>query len=158
MSRKDRVEHAMRDELAQLIAREIKDPRVSAAGVVGVARVECTADFSVAKVYVSIFADDAVASRAMAGLEAAAGFLRGPLGRRLHLGRPPELRFVHDRSSEMSLRLTEVLREDADKAAAAGRADEVPPPGPVRKTPVPVVTDDDADDDAAADRDDAPPA
>ena len=39
MSRKDRVEHAMRDELATLIAREVKDPRVSAAGVVGVAMV-----------------------------------------------------------------------------------------------------------------------
>ena len=154
MSRKDRVEHAMRDELAQLIAREIKDPRVSAAGVVGITRIECTADFSVAKVYVSIFADDAVAARAIDGLEAAAGFLRGPLGRRLHLGRPPELRFVHDRSSEMSLRLTEVLREDADKAAAAGRADEVPPPGPVRKAPAPVVTDDaDGEPDRA---DDAP--
>ena len=72
MSRKDRVEHfefigeslpqAMRDELATLIAREVKDPRVSAAGVVGVARVECTPDFSVAKVYVSIFADDSVAA------------------------------------------------------------------------------------------------
>jgi ribosome-binding factor A len=61
MSRKDRVEHAMRDELAQMIAREIKDPRIAAAGVVGVARVECTPDFSVAKVYVSIYGDDCAA-------------------------------------------------------------------------------------------------
>ena len=157
MSRKDRVEHALRDELSALI-REVKDPRVTAAGLVGVARVECSPDFQVAHVFVSIYGDDRTADKVIAGLTAAAGFLRGPLARRLQLGRPPELRFVHDRSSEMSLRLTEVLREDADKAAAAGRADEVPPPGPVRKTPAPVVTEDDADDDAAADRDDAPPA
>lgn len=142
MSRKDRVEHAMRDELATLIAREVKDPRVSAAGVVGVARVECTPDFSVAKVYVSIFADDAVAAKAIDGLKAAAGFLRGPLARRLSLGRPPELRFVHDRSAEMSLRLTEVVREDAAKAVAAGR-DDVPAAPPVH-TPAPAEPADDA--------------
>lgn len=121
MSRKDRVEHAMRDELAQLIAREVKDPRVTAAGVVGVAKVECTPDFAVAKVYVSIYADEAVAAKAIAGLKTAAGFLRGPLARRLNLGKPPELRFFHDRSAEMALKLTAVVREDAAKAAAAGR-------------------------------------
>ncbi|MEZ4402709.1 MAG: 30S ribosome-binding factor RbfA [Kofleriaceae bacterium] len=148
MSRKDRVEHAMRDELAQLIAREVHDPRVTAAGVVGVAKVECTPDFSVARVYVSIYADDAAAAKAMAGLKAAAGFLRGPLGRRLHLGRPPELRFLHDRSAEIAEQLTAVVREDAAKAAAAGRADEVPPPGPPRP-PRPTAPDaDDADADA----------
>ena len=119
MSRKDRVEHAMRDELATLIAREVKDPRVSAAGVVGVARVECTPDFSVAKVYVSIFADDAVAAKAIDGLKAAAGFLRGPLARRLSLGRPPELRFVHDRSTERGMQMSRLIDE-----ANARQADE----------------------------------
>ena len=122
MSRKDRVEHAMRDELAQLIAREVKDPRVTAAGVVGVSRVECTPDFAVANVWISIYATDAVAAKAMAGLKTAAGFLRGPLARRLHLGRPPELRFHHDRSSEVSLQLSQIVREDQAKAAAVGRA------------------------------------
>lgn len=121
MSRKDRVEHAMRDELAQLIAREVKDPRVTAAGVVGVSRVECTPDFAVADVWISIYAPDAVAAKAMKGLETAAGFLRGPLARRLHLGRPPELRFHHDRSAEVSLQLSSIVREDAAKAKAAGR-------------------------------------
>ena len=120
MSRKDRVEHALRDELSALI-REVKDPRVTAAGLVGVARVECSPDFQVAHVFVSIYGDDRTADKVIAGLTAAAGFLRGPLARRLQLGRPPELRFVHDRSAEMSLRLTDVVREDAAKAAAVGR-------------------------------------
>ncbi|MBP8807805.1 MAG: 30S ribosome-binding factor RbfA [Kofleriaceae bacterium] len=120
MSRKDRVEHALRDELSALI-REVKDPRVTAAGLVGVARVECSPDFQVAHVFVSIYGDDRTADKVIAGLTAAAGFLRGPLARRLQLGRPPELRFVHDRSAEMSLRLTDVVREDVAKAAAVGR-------------------------------------
>lgn len=112
----------MRDELAQLIAREVKDPRVTAAGVVGVSKVECTPDFSVANVWISIYASDAVAAKAIAGLKTAAGFLRGPLARRLHLGRPPELRFHHDRSSEVSLQLSAIVREDQAKATEAGRS------------------------------------
>ncbi|MBK9032909.1 MAG: 30S ribosome-binding factor RbfA [Myxococcales bacterium] len=138
----------MRDELAQLIAREVKDPRVTAAGVVGVARVECTADFSVARVYVSIYATDAVAAKAMAGLATAAGFLRGPLARRLHLGKPPELRFIHDRSAEIALQLTAVVREDAAKAIAAGRTDDVPGAPPLTK---PAIVDEVAADEADTD-------
>jgi ribosome-binding factor A len=121
MARKDRVESALREELATLIAREVKDPRVSAAGLVGVTRVECTQDLSVARVYVSIYADDVVAKRALAGLAASAGFLRGPVGRRLNLQRPPELRFVRDESAELNLRLATIVREDEAKAKAAGR-------------------------------------
>ncbi|HVV84766.1 MAG TPA: 30S ribosome-binding factor RbfA [Kofleriaceae bacterium] len=121
MARKDRVESALREELAGLIAREVKDPRVAAAGLVGVTRVECTQDLSVARVYVSIYADDAVAKKALAGLTASAGFLRGPVGRRLNLQRPPELRFVRDESAELNLRLSSIVKEDEAKARAAGR-------------------------------------
>jgi len=72
-------------------------------------------------VWISIYASDAIAAKAMAGLKTAAGFLRGPLARRLHLGRPPELRFHHDRSSEVSLQLSQIVREDQAKAQQAGR-------------------------------------
>ena len=115
-----------RDELAGMIAREVKDPRVAAAGVVGVTRVECTPDLSVARVYVSIYASDALAQKALAGLAASAGFLRGPVGRRLNLQRPPELRFVRDESAELNLKLTSIVREDEAKARAAGRGPAEP--------------------------------
>jgi ribosome-binding factor A len=121
MARKDRVESALREELATIIAREVKDPRVSAAGLIGVTRVECTQDLSVARVYVSIYGDDAVAKKALAGLAASASFLRGPVGRRLNLQRPPELRFVRDESAELNIRLASILREDEAKAREAGR-------------------------------------
>jgi len=120
--RRARVEQALRDALAEMIDREIKDPRVRGAGLVTVQRVELTADLSVARVYVSVFGGEAVGRRAVAGLAAAAGFLRGPLGRRLNLQKPPELRFVHDQSPEMAQRLANVIREDEAKAAVAGGA------------------------------------
>ena len=100
--RRARVEQALRDALAEMIDREVKDPRVRGAGLVTVQRVELTADLSVARVYVSVFGDEAAGRRAVAGLAAAAGFLRGPLGRRLNLQKPPELRFLHDHSPEMA--------------------------------------------------------
>lgn len=121
MGRKERVESALRERLAELITREVKDPRVAAAGVLGVSKVECTQDLSVAKVWISIYADDKVADKAIDGLNKAAGFLRGPLGRSLNLVRPPELRFARDVTAEMAIKLRAVVVEDEAKARAAGR-------------------------------------
>jgi ribosome-binding factor A len=120
--RKARVEQALRDTLSELIAREVKDPRVKAAGLLSVSRVECNPDLSVANVYISVYgAPDAVADKAIEGLSRSAGFLRGPTGRALHLAHPPELRFQKDVGPAMAQRLAEILREDEVKARAAGR-------------------------------------
>lgn len=120
--RKARVEQALRDTLSTLIPRDVKDPRVRAAGLLSVSRVECNPDLSVANVFISIYgATDAVAGKAIVGLQGAAGFLRGPAGRALGLAHPPELRFTLDIGPEMSQKLAEILREDEAKARAAGR-------------------------------------
>jgi len=115
------VGDAIRDALSEMIRREVKDPRVSAAGVVTITRVEMNVDLSVAMIYVSIFGEERAAERAIAGLTAAAGFLRGPLARRLRLGRPPELRFVRDTGLAYGMALTELVRDDERRARAAGR-------------------------------------
>ncbi|MBZ0232506.1 MAG: 30S ribosome-binding factor RbfA [Deltaproteobacteria bacterium] len=123
MSRKERVESAIREQLADLIAREVRDPRVQAAGVLGVSQVECTSDLSVARVWISIYTDDdKVAEKALAGLRAAAGFLRGPLGRRLQIQRPPELRFEHDVTAVMSQKLRDIVKDDEARAQDAAAA------------------------------------
>ncbi len=114
-NRAARVAEAIKIELADLVAREIKDPRVQA-GLVTVSHVEVNRDLSVAEVGVSILAGEPGA--VMKGLEAAAGFLRGPLGRRLRLRVAPELRFHHDKSQEMSSRLRDIVRDDEERRAA----------------------------------------
>ena len=96
--RKQRVEHGLRDVLTDLIAREVRDPRVRAATLITVTGVELNADLSIATVYVSIIGDAAVIDGALAGLAKAAGHLRGPAARRLNLSRAPELRFRADAS------------------------------------------------------------
>ena len=124
--RKQRVEHGLRDVLTELIARDVRDPRVRAATLITVTRVELNVDLSVATVYVSIIGDDATADGALAGLAKAAGFLRGPAGRQLQLQHAPELRFRRDVSIDMSEKLAAILRDDEDRARAAGREPDAP--------------------------------
>jgi ribosome-binding factor A len=134
--RKQRVEHGLRDVLTGLIAREVRDPRVRAATLITVTRVELNVDLSVATVYVSIIGDDATADGALAGLAKAAGFLRGPAGRELHLQHAPELRFRRDASIDMSEKLAAILRDDEEKARAVGRQPgEVPQADAPEETP-----------------------
>lgn len=121
-ARRSRVEDGLRVELAALIEREVRDPRVKGKGLVGITRVELNADLSVARVYVSVYGQDP--AQAIEGLRAAGGFLRGPAGRRLNLSRPPELRFFHDDSAAVGLQLRDIVRDDEARARAA--ADEVP--------------------------------
>lgn len=123
-NRKARVGEAMREALSEMIAREVKDPRVSAAGVVSVTQVELNADLSVANVYVSIYGDEAAAGRAIDGLRGAAGFLRGPLARRLRLARPPELRFHRDTGLAFGMELSKIVREDEEKRRKADDGDD----------------------------------
>lgn len=132
--RKSRVGDAIRDALSEMIRREVKDPRVTSAGVITITRVEMNVDMQVANVYVSIYGEDNVAERAIAGLVASAGFLRGPLGRRLRLGRPPELRFIRDTGVEFGMELTRIVRDDEARARAAGRD---PNADTVRTAPAP---------------------
>jgi len=120
-ARKAKVAEAIRDTLSQMIAREVKDPRVAAAGVLSITQVEMNADLSVANVYVSVYGDEKVANGAIAGLKSSAGFLRGPVARALRLARPPELRFHRDTGLAFGLELTKIVREDEERARAAGR-------------------------------------
>ena len=125
--RKQRVEHGLRDVLTGLIAREVRDPRVRAAKLITVTQVALNTDLSIATVYVSIIGDAAVVDGALAGLAKAAGYLRGPAARQLNLSRAPELRFRTDASLDMTEKLTSILREDEERARAAGRESGVEP-------------------------------
>ena len=130
--RKERVATAIREALTEAIAADVRDPRVKAPDLLTVSRVEMNVDMAVANVYVSIVGKDSVIDGALAGLQKAAGFLRGPIGRTVGLQHAPELRFFLDKSIDMKDKLAEILREDEMKAKAAGRvpgvADPVEPP------------------------------
>ena len=127
-ARKERVAHTIREALTEMIAADVKDPRVHAPTMLTIARVELNIDMSVARCYVSIVGDDATSDAAIEGLAKAASFLRGPLGRRVGLQRAPELRFIADPTIDMSEKLAAIVREDEERARAAGRDPGAPAP------------------------------
>ncbi|GEM_PF-341962 len=130
--RKERVATALREALTGAIKSDVRDPRVHAADVFTVTRVEMNVDMAVANVYVSVIGSDRVVDGVMTGLHKAAGFLRGPIGRTVGMQHAPELRFILDKSVDMKDKLAEILREDEMKAKAVGRI-----PGQAEPEPVP---------------------
>lgn len=90
-----RVADQIQRDLAELIAREVKDPRV---GMVTINAVEVTPDYAHAKVFFSVLTGNP--EEATFGLNAAAGFLRNGLFKRLHIHTVPTLHFVFDRTTE----------------------------------------------------------
>ena len=103
-----RLNEQLQRELSELIRTQVRDPRV---GVVTVTAVEMASDLGSARVFVRIIGDEAEFKETLAGLEAAAPFLRGLLGRILHIRRIPELRFREDRSMEHARRIEQLLSE-----------------------------------------------
>ena len=110
-TRARRVGEGVREEVASLLATEIKDPR--AAGAV-VTRVEMTDDLRNAHVYVRLLAgaEDLSKRRELTGaLRRAAGVLRREVGKRLRLRYAPELRFSYDEGVDHTTRIEELLNE-----------------------------------------------
>jgi ribosome-binding factor A len=95
----------IQQELAQLIARELRDPRV---GMITITAVDVSPDISHAKVLYTTL-DAAHVEEAGKGLKRAAGFLRSQLAKRIKLYTTPELRFEYDESVERGDRLSRLI-------------------------------------------------
>ncbi|MBN9425031.1 MAG: 30S ribosome-binding factor RbfA [Burkholderiales bacterium] len=109
VSRSVRVTEQVHHELAELVRGELKDPRV---GLVTITGVELTPDYAYATVHFSVLPDDeATVANTLAGLRNAAGFLRSQLGRRVRIHTTPQLRFVHDVSTERGIEMSKLIDE-----------------------------------------------
>lgn len=115
-SRAQRIEQQMLRTLAQLVRREVKDPRV---GNVTITAVALAADGGSAKVYFLPFGERHSPEEVRAGLTSAAGFLRGEVGRDLGLRHAPKLEFEHDVNVERAQQLTQLIdiarRQDRER-------------------------------------------
>jgi ribosome-binding factor A len=107
-NRPERVAQLMRREIAEVLLRRLRDPRVT--GMVSVTDVEVTHDLSAARVFVSIMPDGPERQRSLDALQSAAGYIRHELAPRLGLREVPELRFVLDTSIERGARVDDLLR------------------------------------------------
>ena len=123
--RTDRVSDQIRMEIADILMRRVKDPRV---GFVTVTAVDVTADLRQAWVYVTVLQGGTQETETLGALSRAEGFIRGELGRRLKLRYVPNLKFVKDTSIDRVTRVLNLLDEVRSKQAGsqddgAGRED-----------------------------------
>ena len=105
-SRHQRLGNQIQRTLSELLRFETKDPRLAD---VSLTAVDLSRDLSVAKVYFSLLDPNADPSDAEAGLDKAAGFLRGKLGHAIKVRHVPELRFQHDDSAEQAVRISKLI-------------------------------------------------
>lgn len=104
----------IQEEISDIIARKLKDPRV---GFVTLTGVKVSPDLSYASVYVSVMGSQQEIDNTLAGLEGAKSFIRSELARRLSVKHTPELRFHLDDSLAKGAHIDEILKhlkEDKD--------------------------------------------
>ncbi|ATW43499.1 MULTISPECIES: 30S ribosome-binding factor RbfA [Pasteurellaceae] len=117
-SRADRVAQELQKEIAIILQREVKDPRI---GMVTVSDVEISRDLAYAKVFVTFLfdSDESAVERGLEGLNKASGYIRTLVGKAMRLRIVPELRFVYDQSlvegMRMSNLVTNVIRKDQER-------------------------------------------
>jgi len=110
MSRRlERLSGLFQEELSELLLREAKDPRL--ARLVSITGVVISADLRHARVYVSVMGSEEEKLSTLAGLAAAAPFLRRELNNRVALRRIPELSFRRDDSLEQGARVSDLLKQ-----------------------------------------------
>ena len=120
--RSQRVADQIQKDVAELIAMEVKDPRV---GMVTLTEVQLTPDYAHAKIFFTTLIDDpAAVKKTLDGLHKASGYLRAQLGRRLHIHTLPELHFVHDTAPSRGAALSKLIDEANATRATDADADD----------------------------------
>jgi len=137
MSRRtERVASTIQQELAQIIMRELNDPRLT--GMPSITRVKISDDLSVADVFVTVMGTPGQQTAALNALKHSAGLMRVRLTKQLTLRIAPYLKFHLDEDLKKELELQEILhkvalenaeldRKRAEAAAAAAAAGGHPP-------------------------------
>ena len=117
--RPERVAHRVQAELAQLLLRELRDPRLRD---VHVSAVRMTPDLRSARIFFRTLAGGEAAPAALAAFERATPFIRSALGRALGLRYVPELRFEYDTVIDSAARMEAVLAEAGARTEKAKKS------------------------------------
>lgn len=117
-NRSSRVGHELQKEIALILQREIKDPRL---GMVTVSGVDISRDLSYAKVFVTFLNDDdpQVIEQGLTVLNDAKGYIRTLIGKAMRLRIIPEIKFFYDESlvkgMQMSSLVSDVIKQDNER-------------------------------------------
>jgi ribosome-binding factor A len=106
-TRTEKLGDLIRDELARLLLRDLRDPRL---GFVTITGVEVSPDLRQARVFVSVLGDAAARDASLEALRHGAGYIQKALFRNLRLRHAVTIRFAADESLERGARIEEVLK------------------------------------------------
>jgi ribosome-binding factor A len=109
--RKLRVQDLLREEIALIIQREIRDPGM---GFITILGVKMSEDLKNAKVYLSIYGDEQTKAATLEALKRSKNYIKFLLGKRIKLRSMPELHFVIDDTYEKAARIEEILKKETD--------------------------------------------
>ncbi len=121
--RSDRVAQELQKEIAVILQREVKDPRI---GMVTVSDVEVSRDLAYAKVFVTFLFDNdqSAIEQGMKGLEKASPYIRSLVGKAMRLRIVPELRFIYDQSLVEGMRMSNLVSNVIKNDEAKHKEDE----------------------------------
>jgi len=107
--RPERIAEEIRNEIGLMLAGELKDPRLAVP--LNVTEVRVAPGMRAVRIFVQLDGSEQERAAALAGLKAAAGFVRHELVERLQLRRAPEILFVADESEKYGQRIDDLLRK-----------------------------------------------
>ena len=116
----DRINELLRQEISQLLARQIKDPRLN--GVISITQVKTTNDLRNARVSISVMGDPTAKQNALEGIQSAATYLRRELRDRLAMKYVPFLSFAVDNTLDEADHLNQIMNQ----IQAGGEAEPQP--------------------------------
>jgi ribosome-binding factor A len=118
--RKDRIQEEIKKEIADILHREVKDPRI---GFISITDVEISDDLSYVKVFYSSLNEDKL-DEIQEGLDKATGYILSEIGKRIRLRLVPELSFRYDASLKRGAHIDRLLEEALKKGASGDESSE----------------------------------
>lgn len=119
--RRQQVSDLIRDHVSEILATEMKDPRL---GLVSLTRVEMSPDLRYATIYASVYGNADEQESTLQALSGASGYIRRLLAPRLHIRHIPSIRFSLDHSMEHAEQITRTLNEVLDEPASDADAED----------------------------------
>ncbi|MEN6641620.1 MAG: 30S ribosome-binding factor RbfA [Armatimonadia bacterium] len=112
--RLERVAQLIRDEIAQMLRRDIHDPLI---GFVTITDVEVSSDLRHAKVFFSVLGDEEQVKNSIKGLLRARKYMNARLSETIELRYIPKLRFIYDETAVKAQRMAEALQREHETLA-----------------------------------------
>jgi len=120
-ARSERVGRHIRNTLADILRRDVKDPRLK---LVTITDVDVSPDLRLAKIYFATSGDAEKIKRVQNGFDRARPFIKKRLGQELRLRYMPEIRFYYDDSLDYGARMEALFRSIGEKDGHRHRPNE----------------------------------